>query len=187
MMIKKFWNRFFALGRLFRCHIELAALHLRFGRAAIAKDLNIATGTRISVTDHGRILISTKCSIDRNATLIVKYGELTIGEGSYIGIGSVLCAQESIRLGRNVLIAEYVTIRDQDHEFESFTAKGDRGFTTKKVSIGDNVWLGAKVTITKGVTIGNNSVIGANSVVTCDIPPNVLAVGVPARVVRELN
>ena len=54
------------------------------------------------------------------------------------------------------------------------------------VTIGDNVWFGANVTVTPGVTIGSNSIIGAGSVVTRDIPENVIAVGNPAHVIREI-
>ena len=53
--------------------------------------------------------------------------------------------------------------------------------------IGDNCWIGADVTILPGVTIGDNSVIGAGSVVTKDIPSNVVAVGNPCKVLREIN
>jgi acetyltransferase-like isoleucine patch superfamily enzyme len=52
------------------------------------------------------------------------------------------------------------------------------------VTIGDNVWMGARVTVLPGVTIGENAVIGAGSVVTKDIPPNAIAVGNPAQVLR---
>ncbi|KGO22197.1 hypothetical protein Q757_09705, partial [Oenococcus alcoholitolerans] len=55
------------------------------------------------------------------------------------------------------------------------------------VTIEDNVWLGANVTVTPGVTIGKNSVIGAGSVVTKDIPENVVAYGNPAQVARKIN
>lgn len=58
---------------------------------------------------------------------------------------------------------------------------------TKAVTLGDNVWLGARSIVCKGVVIGDNSVIGAGSVVTTDIPENVVAAGNPARVVKHLN
>jgi maltose O-acetyltransferase len=54
------------------------------------------------------------------------------------------------------------------------------------ITIGDNVWLGGGVIVCPGVTIGDNSVIGAGSVVVRDIPANVVAVGNPARVLREI-
>ena len=55
------------------------------------------------------------------------------------------------------------------------------------IVIGDNCWLGGNVTILPGVTIGNNTIIGAGSVVTKDIPSNVVAVGNPCRVIREIT
>jgi maltose O-acetyltransferase len=90
-------------------------------------------------------------------------------------------------VGRNALFAEYVTIRDQDHAMDSTEGQGRVGFTSSPIVIGDNVWLGAKVTVTQGVTIGNNVVVGANSVVTRDLPDNCVALGAPARVVRRLK
>ena len=57
----------------------------------------------------------------------------------------------------------------------------------KPITVGDNVWIGANVTILPGVTIGEGSVIGAKSVVTKDIPANVLAMGNPCRVIREIT
>lgn len=90
-------------------------------------------------------------------------------------------------IGRDCLIAEHVTIRDHDHVFGPDFLTAHSGFNVDEVAIGDNVWIGAKATVTKGVTIGSNSVIGANAVVTRDIPPNCVAVGNPARVVRTLK
>ena len=57
----------------------------------------------------------------------------------------------------------------------------------RNIHIGKNVWLGANVTVLPGVTIGNGSIIAAGSVVTKDIPENMVAAGVPAKVIREVN
>ena len=67
--------------------------------------------------------------------------------------------------------------------------KGRRNYLAfaKPVKIGNDVWIGGNVTILPGITIGNNVVIGAGAVVTHDIPDNSLAMGVPARVVRQLD
>lgn len=60
-------------------------------------------------------------------------------------------------------------------------------FNDKPINIGSNVWLGANVTVLPGVTVGDNSIIGAGSVVTKDIPANVIAVGNPCKVVRQIS
>ena len=60
-------------------------------------------------------------------------------------------------------------------------------FNDKPIIIGENVWLGANVTVLPGVTIGKNAIIGAGSVVTKDIPENVIAIGNPCKVLREVT
>ena len=85
------------------------------------------------------------------------------------------------------MIAEHVTVRDQDHNFGAGVETIESGFTTAAIEIGNNVWIGAKATITKGVKIGNNSVVGANSVVTRDVPPDTVVAGSPAIILRKIQ
>lgn len=159
----------------------------RCGGALLPGDMQIEQGVKIAATDGGRIQFGASTAVDRFATVIVKHGKLLAGRNLYLGVGSVVVARESITIGENVLIAEHVTIRDQDHAMSPTAGRGRVGFTSSPVVIGDNVWLGAKVTVIQGVTIGNNVVVGANSVVTHDLPDNCVAVGAPARVVRQLK
>lgn len=141
-------------------------------------------GVSIRSTDNGRIKIGGGCDILQNAHLFAKSGLLEIGEGVQVGIGTVLCARNRISIGRRTLIAEYVTIRDQDHKFGRNLDLRTSGFTSSPVSIGENVWIGAHSVITAGCEVGSNSVIGAGAIVTRSIPPNAVAVGAPARVIR---
>lgn len=157
------------------------------GQRGVANDLLVEPGVKFSVTDGARLAISQQCHIDRHATIIVKFGQLELGPGAYIGIGTVIVARDRITIGGNALIAEYVTIRDQDHVYGTGRPTAQSGFVTSPITIGDNVWIGAKATITKGVTIGDNTVIGANAVVTHDIPANCVAAGIPAHVIRSFG
>lgn len=178
------------LGRLrnvFFNAIRRFKIKNRLNTSLVPDDLQIGYGVKIAATDGGEIRFGVASSIDRFATVIVKLGRLSAGRNLYLGIGSVVVARESITIGENVLIAEHVTIRDQDHTIVPTGDRGRVGFTTSPIVIGDNVWLGAKVTVIQGVTIGNNVVVGANSVVTHDLPDNCVAVGAPARVVRHLR
>lgn len=108
---------------------------------------------------------------------------LTIGDFVFINSGTSICAQQSVTIGNNVAIGNLTLIMDTD-----FHAVDDHRKPPKcaPVSIADNVWIGARVTILKGVTIGDGAVIAAGAVVTRDIPPRVIAAGVPARVIREI-
>ena len=174
------------LLRILRARSANTWVRICLGATSIPADLDIGRGVRIRCTDGGILRFARGCAIDRYATITVKNGELWVGENAYIGVGCVLCARHSIRIGNNALIGEYVTVRDQNHDFGPARITADSGFTTAAIEIGNNVWLGAKVTITAGVTIGANSVIGANAVVTHDIPANVIAAGNPARIVRTI-
>jgi carbonic anhydrase/acetyltransferase-like protein (isoleucine patch superfamily) len=158
----------------------------RSGFLALGR-ISVARHARLRATDGGQARVGDGVTIDRGADVCAKYGRLEIGARSYIGQYTVICAREKIVIGADCLIAEHVTIRDQDHRFGPGLTTADAGFLTAPIMIGDNVWLGAKVIVLKGVTIGDNVVVGANSVVTSDIPANSVAVGIPARVIRAIQ
>ncbi|WP_406531688.1 sugar O-acetyltransferase [Methanobrevibacter sp.] len=114
--------------------------------------------------------------------------------GKNIHIGSNFTANfnltildiKEVYIGDNVMIGPNTTITTVGHPL---SPKDRRAHLAQgsEIRIGNDVWLGANVTILPGVTIGDNVVIGAGAVVTKDIPPNSLALGVPARVVKELE
>lgn len=112
---------------------------------------------------------------------------LEIGPNSGIS-ASVIYAHQHVRIGARVLIGAGCAIYDFD--FHSLDAEdrlhGVRNALSAPVEIEKDVWLGARVMVLKGVRIGAGSVVAAGSVVTSDIPPKVLAGGVPARVIRDL-
>lgn len=132
-----------------------------------------------------RVVFENDVSIEKDVW-IKGSATVHVSAGAIIGRRAVIGCNEGVRIGKNVLIAENVTIRDTDHNFsDPNTPIKDQGITTKPVVIDDDVWIGYGVVVTKGVTVGKGSIVGANSVVTKDIPPYSIAVGVPARVIRE--
>lgn len=142
---------------------------------------------RVSVTDGGRLDADAGLSLSDNASIIIKHGKLSVGENAFIGIGTIITCRESITIGDDALIAEYVTIRDQDHRYGGPKVTAKNGFDTAPIAIGDNVWIGAKATITKGVTIGDNAVVAAGAVVTKDVPANSIVGGIPAKVIGQTD
>jgi acetyltransferase-like isoleucine patch superfamily enzyme len=116
------------------------------------------------------------------------YGKVTLGNGVMFQHNSHVSVHEQLTIGDHSLFGEYVSIHDENHIVtEGSEPIVDHGFVTKPVTIGRNVWVGAKATILSGVTIGDNVIIGANAVVTRDIPAYTMAGGVPARVIREIK
>ncbi len=114
---------------------------------------------------------------------------LRIGDNTSFQQGCQVSAAQQVTIGKNVLIGANVLITDNDHIYDHPTepAAAIRELKTAPVTIEDGCWLGFACVILKGVTIGKRSVIGANAVVTGDIPPYSVAVGIPARVVNRFN
>ncbi len=106
-----------------------------------------------------------------------------------------ITAMKRVFIGNNVLIASKVYISDCSHgsycgdEFDSspLSIPRDREYKVTQVTIEDNVWIGEFVSILPGVTIGTGSIIGANSVVNKSIPPYCMAVGSPAKIIKNFN
>lgn len=95
----------------------------------------------------------------------------------------------SIRIGSDVLIGANLHVYVNDHKFDDLdkTIEEQGYYPSEGVTIEDNVWIGANVTILSGVTVGTQSVVGAGSVVTRDVEPCSVYVGVPAKKVKDLH
>lgn len=118
--------------------------------------------------------------------LQVDYGShVTIGAGTFINFGAILLDCAPITIGADVQLGPNVQLLTPIHPLEA-KPRRDKWEAAKPITLGDNVWLGGGVIVCPGVTIGENTVVGAGSVVTRDLPANVVAVGNPARVKREL-
>ncbi|WP_312194497.1 DapH/DapD/GlmU-related protein [Sphingobacterium multivorum] len=106
-----------------------------------------------------------------------------------------ITAMNTVKIGRNVLVASKVYISDCSHgsysgdEFDSSpqSIPHERKLFAKPVVIEDNVWLGEFVSVLPGVTIGQGTIVGANSVVSKSLPSNVIAVGSPAKPIKKYN
>ena len=127
------------------------------------------------------------------APFFCDYGEnISIGENTFVNTNCIFLDNNKISIGKNGLIAPYVQIYTASHPLkasERIISKGkDSAYLTfsRPVKIGDNVWIGGNSVIFPGVVIGDNVTIGAGSVVTKNIPDNVLALGNPCKVIREL-
>lgn len=108
------------------------------------------------------------------------------GSGVYANFNLTMVDDGHIFVGDKVLIGPNVTIATANHPIQPELRSKALQYN-KDVHIGDNVWIGANAVICPGVTIGKNTVIGAGSVVTKDIPENVVAVGNPCRVMRQIS
>ncbi len=168
----------------FRRRLGLAVTRLRHPRVAFGARCDVRSGSRFTVARGADVRFGSGCVLDHGFTL-ESSGQLVVGDRTVFGHHCTVAADRSVVIGRSCLFGEMVSIRDHDHAFDSIgTDILDQGRATAPVVIGDDVWVGAKATITRGVTIGSGAVVGAHAVVSHELPPGSVAVGGPARVVR---
>ena len=143
-------------------------------------------GVLLRASDGGRITLGRNVHIGRFTQIVAESGTVEIGDDVVVNYGCTINARAGIKISAETLIAHYVTILDSDHNLTPRPIRAS-GYTSAPVTIGRDVWLGAKASVLRGTTIGDGAVIGAHAVVRSDIPAFSLAVGVPARVVRKLD
>lgn len=129
----------------------------------IGKDVFLGTGVILDVLPSASLWIGNEVKLTRNI---------------------IVAAANKIEIGNNVLVAEYVSIRDSDHGICKGILISKQPLISRFVHIGNDVWIGRGVAILKGACLEDGSVIGANSVVGSTIAKESIAVGVPARILR---
>ncbi|EOU3284518.1 sugar O-acetyltransferase [Vibrio harveyi] len=140
---------------------------------------------RSNILNHLLASVGKNCYIE--PPLRANWGCHThLGDNVYANFNLTLVDDTHIYIGDHVMIGPNVTIATAGHPIEPELRRDIAQFNIP-VHIGNNVWIGANSVVLPGVTIGENSVIGAGSVVTKDIPANVVAVGNPCRVLREIG
>jgi acetyltransferase-like isoleucine patch superfamily enzyme len=124
--------------------------------------------------------------LGRGTILSCKDGDITLGDHVNIGFHSEIFSGSEVTVGRYGLFAAYTYLVGGGHEFERADVPVvEQERRSRGITVGENVWLGAGAKVMDGVTIGDGVVVGAGAVVTESLPPGVVAVGVPARVVRS--
>jgi acetyltransferase-like isoleucine patch superfamily enzyme len=111
-----------------------------------------------------------------------------LGARVFVGEETIMRGQGGIRVGDNVLFGPRVQLLAVDHVFTDTSQPiMQQGITARGITIEENCWIGAGAIVLDGVTIGRGACVGAGAVVTKDVPAHSLAVGVPAKVIRDLE
>ena len=132
-------------------------------------------GGRISIGRNAHICSQVEFSVTAGAELIV-------GDDVFIGRGTLISSHRRVHLGAHVLIAEHVSIHDNNHGRSDATRPiGQQGFTDKPLYVGDGSWIGARCILVKGAGLGRGCVLGAGSVLTRELADYSVATGAPAR------
>jgi len=147
---------------------------------------NVAAKRGLSQGGKGEITISAKSQICNGVSLEGWGGAIYIDENVFIGPYTVIYGHGGVTIGKDTLIAMHCRILSSNHTIpDRNTRIRSQPDIFLPVTIGEDVWLGAGVTVLGGVNIGDGCIVGAGAVITKDLPPYSIAIGVPAKVVRQ--
>ncbi len=142
--------------------------------------------TRIDVLPYNQFSLGAYSTIEDFSTINNGVGHVIIGSETRIGIGNVVIGP--VTIGNNVIFAQNIVTSGLNHEYKDVQMPiSKQPVTTALIVVEDDCWIGANAVITAGVTIGKHSVVAAGAVVTKSIPPYSIAVGNPARVIKQYN
>jgi maltose O-acetyltransferase len=174
------------LGKASRLLRETAAAH-----AELRGCDKVGSGARVigrlRVENRGRIEIGDGFSVNASYCAVElvseKGGAIEIGESVVLNFGTMLYARQMVRIGDRSQVGQYSILSD----CEVPEVQGAFQEEPKPIIIGKDVWIAGRVTVLPGSTIGDGSVVTAGSIVLGEIPPGVVAGGVPARILRKVN
>lgn len=135
---------------------------------------------------YGRLEIGRWVHIGDGNSLRCHEGSLRIGDKVVFGKDNTVNCYLDVEIGATTIVADWVYVTDFDHRIADVHIPiKDQGIVKTPVRIGPDVWIGTKVSVLRGTRVGRGSVLGAHAVVRGDIPEYSIAVGAPARVVRN--
>jgi acetyltransferase-like isoleucine patch superfamily enzyme len=167
----------------------------------ILNSKNIVFGTSVTIEKHCIIdaYSSEKIALGNNAKIgafsmltstshFSKYGiGLKMGNNSAIGDFTHFGAAGGIEIGNDVIMGSYISFHSENHNYlDTSKLIREQGVTSKGIKLGNNIWVGAKVTFLDGAIVGDNSVVAAGAVVNGVFPANVVIGGVPAKILKNL-
>ncbi len=150
------------------------------------KGAKIRPRTRVDVLPFNQFILGDHSTIEDFSTINNGVGDVIIGHHTLIGMGNTIIGP--ITIGNNVIFAQNIVASALNHEYRDVTLPiHEQKILTAAIIVEDECWVAANAVITSGVTIGKHSVIAAGAVVTKNIPPYSVAVGNPAKVIKQYD
>ncbi|MBF0494297.1 MAG: acyltransferase [Candidatus Omnitrophica bacterium] len=157
-----------------------------FKNLVIGDDVTFGGNTYIRIRREGKIEIGDRVKIGTETWLVgANDKKLSIGDDVVIGGYSIFNGGHGLSIGANCVIASFVYMNTSDHNFKKGELIRNQGYFGGPIHIGEDVWVGGHCFINKNVTVGKGAVLGAGAIVVKDIPEYKIAVGNPARVIKD--
>ena len=150
------------------------------------KNARICRNSRIDVMPFNNFVLDDNSTIEDFCTINNGVGDVLIGKRSRIGMSNVLIGP--VTIGNDVILAQNIVMSGLNHGYEDITIPiYKQPVTRKKITVGNEAWIGANAVVVAGVTIGKHAVVAAGSVVTKDVPPFSIVAGNPAKAIKQYN
>jgi acetyltransferase-like isoleucine patch superfamily enzyme len=193
LIIKGFWGLYLFYVRIWRklrwLFHNLELDYLRYCGLLVGDGFIIDQNVTLTLGKGAKLIIGRGVYIGEYSLITVNAGaSLAIGENTFIAHHNSISSNTLCHIGNFCAIAPYVTLIDAQHKYEDVTCPiRFQGGEYGEFFVDDEVWIGTGAIILKDVRLGKHCVIGANSVVTKNIPPFSVAVGIPAKVIKTLE
>lgn len=169
-----------------RNRLTLARAKRRSPGLTVGTGVKLDSSARIKTQGEDRVILADESILESGVVLYTWGGAITVGRRTLLGPYCVLYGAGGVTIGDDVLVAAHTVLVAGNHRFDRLDLPiREQGDDLNGVQIESDVWIGAHVVILDGVTIGQGSVIAAGAVVSKNIPPFSVAVGVPARVISD--
>lgn len=180
-------NRFDIKGKVRKVQFDISG----GGNSFALKESSMLDDVTIRVRgNNNRIIVGEKCYLGYGCSIWAEGNNITVQIGNKCSFthNDQICAQEdnsSITIGEDCMFSHHINIRTSDSHLIYSTETNERINFPKDVVVGRHVWIAPNSIIMKGVTIGDGCIVGSNTIVTKNIPSHSLAVGMPAKVVKQ--
>jgi acetyltransferase-like isoleucine patch superfamily enzyme len=145
----------------------------------------VCPGVKFEIGRDATVTLGRWSWIGHGTKVRAHEGHVSIGAKSVLGQECTISSYQRVEIGRECIIADRVMMIDFDHGMvEVERPIREQGIYKRDVRVGHNVWIGYGACLLRGVSVGHNSVIGTSAVVTCDVPPNAVVGGIPAKLIR---
>ncbi len=161
---------------------------------SFGRNVTIESYTKLDGYSSEKIILGDNAKIGAYSNLLStshfsKFGKgMKMGNNSSIGDFTHFGAPGGLEIGNDVIMGSYISFHSENHNFADTTKLiREQGTTSKGIKLGNNIWVGAKVTFLDGCVIGNNCVVAAGAVVSGVFPDNCVIGGVPAKIIKTIS